>query len=148
MSNQGTHETSQVTAVTPDSHSQHGGTSRVMFSLLPVALMLSALWRLSQGLGFEIFCYYNLSRANASREVWQAGCGQRKCHFCPSCQRSRALAVAARLWLTNSGECCVLAASLLIKLIEGPVSSCIWISMGYPACSAAWDPRQGKVKEL
>lgn len=55
MSDQGTHETSQVMAVTPDSHSQHGGTSGVMFSLLPVALVLSALWRLSQGLGFEIF---------------------------------------------------------------------------------------------
>lgn len=60
MSNQGTHETSQVVAVTPDSPSQHGGTSRVMFSLLPVALMLSALWRLSQGLAFEIFVVITL----------------------------------------------------------------------------------------
>lgn len=43
--------------------------------------MLSALWRLSQGLGFEIFFFVvvviiTFSRANTSREVWQAGCGQ------------------------------------------------------------------------
>lgn len=54
VSNQGTREKTQVVGVPPDSHFQHGRTSRVMFSLLPVALMLSALWRLSQGLGFEI----------------------------------------------------------------------------------------------
>lgn len=54
MSNQGTREKTQVVGVPPDSHFQHGRTSGVMFSLLPVALMLSALWRLSQGLGFEI----------------------------------------------------------------------------------------------
>lgn len=60
MSNQGTHETRQVVAVTPDSPSQHRGTSGVMFSLLPVALMLSALWRSSQGLGFEIFVVITL----------------------------------------------------------------------------------------
>lgn len=54
MSNQGTREKTQVIQMPPDSHFQHGRTSEVMFSLLPVALMLSALWRLSQGLGLEI----------------------------------------------------------------------------------------------
>lgn len=54
VSNQGMHEKTQVVGVPPDSHFQHGRTSGVMFSLLLVALMLSALWRLSQGLGFEI----------------------------------------------------------------------------------------------
>lgn len=49
-----------------------GGTSRVMFSLLPVALMLSALLEVKPRSWLWDFCDYNLSRANTSREVWQA----------------------------------------------------------------------------
>lgn len=110
VSNQGTHETRQVVAVTPDSPSQHGGTSRVMFSLLPVALMLSALLEVKPRSWLWDFCYYNLSRANPSREVWQAGCGQENAI---SAQRTRVVAMAAKFWLTSSGECWVLAATFL-----------------------------------
>lgn len=47
-------KTTQVIGVPPASHCQRGRTSEVMFSLLLVTPMLSALWRLSQGPGFEI----------------------------------------------------------------------------------------------
>lgn len=81
-----------------------------MFSLLPVALKLSALWRLSQGLAFEVCffcCYYNLSRANTSREVWAGRLAvTKKMAFLPENQSSgcgsQALAskevVSAEFW--------------------------------------------------
>lgn len=121
VSNQGTHETSQVVAVTPDSHSQHGGDQRgYVFITACGSDALSSLevksrsWLWGFLLVFFFCCYYNLSQANTSCEVWQAGCGQGN-------------GISARepeLWMwqpgfgwQTSGECWVLAASLLIKLI-------------------------------